>query len=353
MLPEEQLPPPPRTKSRSNGCGALLHSAVSIMPRTRFWYGWQEGMASTVVPLDTSYFPSELAESLNLKDGGSSPCGCGSTGVGCAVCGNALGKRQRYCITHGPSFAARHDYYVFFPTAVSSAHASVTESLSAADVSSAPFPPHFPRIRQYSPAAPFDIPFVPASPHDTIQSFSTEPSHPPSSQDTLAALAPMDNEHSEDADIVTLAFDLLSTRRANHTSSAAHSPVIPTSHPSAVVAAPPNALADLVASTRAAIAAECAHLDALHGRLDALSTSTQLAPSTPALLRDITREETGLLARVRGLIANIRILEDGGGESTAALLARGRAMLERAVSTAATPGDAAEEDKPSPPIFER
>ncbi|KAJ6468231.1 hypothetical protein C8R45DRAFT_464547 [Mycena sanguinolenta] len=132
----EDYPPPSRQKSaaprkqRSNGCGARVHSAVYMctMPRrnsSQCWYEYgygingngngsrdeERGVAPTVVPLETHYFPVEMARELNIRDDSYEidldadgvECGCFVRGVGCAVCGNPLGAIQTYCAPHSHS----------------------------------------------------------------------------------------------------------------------------------------------------------------------------------------------------------------------------------------------------------
>ncbi|KAJ7463042.1 hypothetical protein FB451DRAFT_1495235, partial [Mycena latifolia] len=73
ILPEEPYPPPPLKtipRSPSNGCGAQVHGAVFMMRRNQCWFGWKDRLARTVVPLDAEYFPSAMAESLDLRNGG-------------------------------------------------------------------------------------------------------------------------------------------------------------------------------------------------------------------------------------------------------------------------------------------
>ncbi|KAJ7452590.1 hypothetical protein FB451DRAFT_694596 [Mycena latifolia] len=109
------------------------------MMRRNCWFGWKDGLTLTVVPLDTEYFPSAMAESLDLKKGGRLACGCIVSGLGCVVCGNALGARQNYCAVHSPSSAGR-DGYVFLTTAISSSPrtSSSPQNASAAAPASSP-----------------------------------------------------------------------------------------------------------------------------------------------------------------------------------------------------------------------
>ncbi|KAJ7616229.1 hypothetical protein DFH06DRAFT_111648 [Mycena polygramma] len=96
MLPEEYPPPLPRKRSysgttRTNGCGAQVHSAVMMMRRNPCWYGSQQGLADTVVPLERMYFPHDVAEVLGLRDKDQRlACECVLSGVGCAVCAGCI-----------------------------------------------------------------------------------------------------------------------------------------------------------------------------------------------------------------------------------------------------------------------
>ncbi|KAJ7462469.1 hypothetical protein FB451DRAFT_1370915 [Mycena latifolia] len=211
ILPEAPAPPPPPPRKRppaprSSGCGARVHGAVCIMRRSRCWFGWGAGLASTVVPLEAGYFPAALAEALDLRDGngGRAACGCGVSGVGCAVCGNPLGTRQSYCSHHAPSSAGR-DGFVFLTSAVSSASAPSSSRDAPPSPSSSPLqetrpdwtrdPLEFETViinssapshvaltsTAYSPVAPEGyIPFIPPSPvPPPLPSSSTAPAPPP------------------------------------------------------------------------------------------------------------------------------------------------------------------------------
>ncbi|KAJ7440508.1 hypothetical protein B0H11DRAFT_543223 [Mycena galericulata] len=128
ILPEDPLPPPPRCKNsitRSNGCGAPVHYGARSVRRGQRWYGWKEGLASTVVPLDSVYFPLETTKSWGPMNG-ESECGCSTSGIGCAVCGNPLGARIMRCASHSVYAAtpADRDVYTFLPSAVSPAISS-------------------------------------------------------------------------------------------------------------------------------------------------------------------------------------------------------------------------------------
>ncbi|KAF8131335.1 hypothetical protein K438DRAFT_1885538 [Mycena galopus ATCC 62051] len=110
--------------TRSNGCGARVHGAVSFPRQSRTlnqlqcWCGEEENVAETVVPLERMYFPQTLREVLDLRD---NTCGCVMKGVGCAVCGNPLGAVQTHCSTHsfrGSTALPKSSTYFFGPSAV-------------------------------------------------------------------------------------------------------------------------------------------------------------------------------------------------------------------------------------------
>ncbi|KAJ6492101.1 hypothetical protein C8R45DRAFT_990399 [Mycena sanguinolenta] len=117
--------------TRSNGCGARLHGAVSLSRRSQSrttnqcWYGEERDVAATVLPLERIYFPQTLWEALDLQDNiGTAACGCKMNGVGCAVCGNPLGAVQTYCSTHsfrGSTAPRKGSTYVFASSAVTPA----------------------------------------------------------------------------------------------------------------------------------------------------------------------------------------------------------------------------------------
>ncbi|VDB90107.1 unnamed protein product [Peniophora sp. CBMAI 1063] len=77
-------PNAPRTPRRT-GCGALVH--VSAMPRRKCGVWIARGDAGpSVAPLDRAYFSTRVVDKIM-----ESSCGCIRTGIGCRVCGNALG----------------------------------------------------------------------------------------------------------------------------------------------------------------------------------------------------------------------------------------------------------------------
>ncbi|KAJ7458548.1 hypothetical protein FB451DRAFT_1563906 [Mycena latifolia] len=105
--------PPPDRRSKSTGCGAPVHAGASVS------HGWRApaaGASPTVIPLDTEYFVPAAARVLKL--GACGPCGCRMDGVGCRICGNALGAKYAPCAAHA---GAAHSVpvYSFLPAAVS------------------------------------------------------------------------------------------------------------------------------------------------------------------------------------------------------------------------------------------
>ncbi|KAJ7491107.1 hypothetical protein FB451DRAFT_631441 [Mycena latifolia] len=117
MLPETTAPPPARKRQkRSNGCGARIHAHA--VPDRR-WRGLMDGVSGDVVPLQDEYFTPDMKRELSL---GKDRCGCARSGVGCAICGNAIGALFTPCTRHTPSspntnFSSSH--YTFLRAAVS------------------------------------------------------------------------------------------------------------------------------------------------------------------------------------------------------------------------------------------
>ncbi|KAJ7700879.1 hypothetical protein B0H17DRAFT_1046909 [Mycena rosella] len=116
MLPEMETPPARKRQKRSNGCGARVHAHA--VPDRR-WRGLLEGVSPDVVRLQDEYFTPDMKRELAL---GRERCGCSRNGVGCAVCGNAIGALFTPCARHSPSspttnFSSSH--YTFLRAAVS------------------------------------------------------------------------------------------------------------------------------------------------------------------------------------------------------------------------------------------
>ncbi|KAJ7667273.1 hypothetical protein B0H17DRAFT_256110 [Mycena rosella] len=122
-------------KRRSTGCGGLAHAGARPARGHPAhgglrWVGDSEGVPRTVVPLELRYFREADVVGLGLGSG-RRRCGCTVEGVGCAICGNALGARHTPCLAHritsnGTTRAEGDDttskglaHYVFLPAAVS------------------------------------------------------------------------------------------------------------------------------------------------------------------------------------------------------------------------------------------
>ncbi|TFK24700.1 hypothetical protein FA15DRAFT_406043 [Coprinopsis marcescibilis] len=91
--------PPPKVSSTSssvirkpvsNGCGTIIHLFASSSP-TKV-YTARSAATEAVVPLSAEYFTQYVGVRFEM-----SPCGCVKEGVGCAVCGNPLGTRWKFC----------------------------------------------------------------------------------------------------------------------------------------------------------------------------------------------------------------------------------------------------------------
>ena len=82
--------PPPST----NGCGTVIHfhGACPQAQATTKTFTARSRTTDIVVPLEAEYFSNQVAKTFET-----SPCGCVQEGIGCAVCGNPLGTRWRFC----------------------------------------------------------------------------------------------------------------------------------------------------------------------------------------------------------------------------------------------------------------
>ncbi|KAJ7853833.1 hypothetical protein B0H14DRAFT_2580222 [Mycena olivaceomarginata] len=110
-LPLDEVGPRVIAETSNTGCGTKINLRAS--PGHRMWV--LRGSARTVVPLSAEYFTEEKKRAL-----GGVPrmevCGCTIQGVGCCVCGNALGVYHTHCSTH---LAASSHPYIFLPDSVS------------------------------------------------------------------------------------------------------------------------------------------------------------------------------------------------------------------------------------------
>ncbi|KAJ7110594.1 hypothetical protein C8R44DRAFT_743062 [Mycena epipterygia] len=105
--------PTPARQPKSSGCGSLVHSGATV---AHGWRGLAEGTTPNVIPLDSGYFPPGAAKMLKLGSYGQ--CGCRMEGVGCMICGNALGSKFHTCPAHSRPTRTFH-LYTFLPSAVS------------------------------------------------------------------------------------------------------------------------------------------------------------------------------------------------------------------------------------------
>ncbi|KAJ7810717.1 hypothetical protein B0H14DRAFT_2862489 [Mycena olivaceomarginata] len=115
-LDEDRAPPMSQTRTprTSTGCGARVHTAAHAARGGAHWVGYPEHAERTVVRLESQYFAETDRVALGLDVAG---CGCVVEGVGCAVCGNALGALHMPCRVHQPRKGQAH--YVFLSAAVS------------------------------------------------------------------------------------------------------------------------------------------------------------------------------------------------------------------------------------------
>ncbi|KAJ7834554.1 hypothetical protein B0H14DRAFT_3461987 [Mycena olivaceomarginata] len=113
---------PQRPSRRSTGCGARVHPRARAARDGTCWVGYVDGMERTVViRLDDQYFRKR-----SVLRFGNAGCGCVVDGVGCAVCGNALGALHIPCRAHQTRRGPAH--YVFLPSAVSPSIEDTAES---------------------------------------------------------------------------------------------------------------------------------------------------------------------------------------------------------------------------------
>ncbi|KAJ7028987.1 hypothetical protein C8F04DRAFT_47567 [Mycena alexandri] len=117
FLPDDGTPPPSqftRPPRKSSGCGERVHNSAHSARAGGRWMATVEGVQSNVVRLESGYFAEKDRAGLGLAVAG---CGCNVEGVGCAICGNALGALHTPCRVHQPRKGPAH--YVFLPESVS------------------------------------------------------------------------------------------------------------------------------------------------------------------------------------------------------------------------------------------
>ncbi|KAJ7437577.1 hypothetical protein B0H11DRAFT_1935872 [Mycena galericulata] len=129
-------------QKRYTGCGARIHTAAFTHDTTNCheWHAPPEGVTPDVIPLDRMYFPPESTTALQLQV---QVCGCETGGVGCRICGNALGALLTPCAKH-QSHSDRDSRYTFLPSAVSpprQAAAASAEPIRAPSPRAGPVPP--------------------------------------------------------------------------------------------------------------------------------------------------------------------------------------------------------------------
>ncbi|KAJ7435789.1 hypothetical protein B0H11DRAFT_2295295 [Mycena galericulata] len=135
-------PPLCEGQKRYTGCGARIHTAAFTHRTTncREWHAPPEGVTPDVIPLDRMYFLPESTTALQLQV---QVCGCETGGVGCRICGNALGALLTPCAKHR-SHSDRDSRYTFLSSAVSpprQAAAASAEPIRAPSPRAGPVPP--------------------------------------------------------------------------------------------------------------------------------------------------------------------------------------------------------------------
>ncbi|EJD44788.1 hypothetical protein AURDEDRAFT_145073 [Auricularia subglabra TFB-10046 SS5] len=135
---------PSRPDDAWTGCRALVHDAAAPAVRDGTWFA--RGAAhGTLVRMSEAFFERG---GRRLRR----PCGCASDGVGCRVCGNALGIVYRPCVRHLRLFPdGPRPLYSFFAAAT---HADPPFAFPPPAVP--PPPLNSPREPQSPPASPAD-----------------------------------------------------------------------------------------------------------------------------------------------------------------------------------------------------
>ncbi|KAJ7920317.1 hypothetical protein B0H13DRAFT_191471 [Mycena leptocephala] len=139
----------------SIGCGTLVHSGENVIRTGDTWSALHEAVKGVVVHLEEMYFGTEAKARRARALPTNRPCGCAEEGIGCAVCGNALGARYKLCSTHAARFP-NFFYFNFFDNAVYILHPlpewSVTSTVhcGSSNFPSQPGPDQVPSTRCYS-----------------------------------------------------------------------------------------------------------------------------------------------------------------------------------------------------------
>ncbi|KAJ7142865.1 hypothetical protein C8R44DRAFT_924576 [Mycena epipterygia] len=199
--PLDNEPPPSRARPRgagSTGCGAPVHAGARPARAGTRWVGGADGARDTVVEMEARYFARADAGALGLgRDEG---CGCVVEGVGCAVCGNALGARHTPCRVHTrPALLNNPQHYTFLPGAVSpplpAPHAVAGPSSQPAPVAST--------VTVTSTTAPIEsgtaIDPTATSTSTTATAAATAPIHEEPSPSPSPEDAPEDEDDADDA----------------------------------------------------------------------------------------------------------------------------------------------------------
>ncbi|KAJ7106578.1 hypothetical protein C8R44DRAFT_805548 [Mycena epipterygia] len=99
ILPMEDSPPPAKRQkiTKSNGCGALIHTAARPTNGRLAWGGSHAEMTDVVLALEDKYVPPALQDLMKTRR---DSCGCLRSPVGCAACGNPLGALITHCNVH-------------------------------------------------------------------------------------------------------------------------------------------------------------------------------------------------------------------------------------------------------------
>ncbi|KAJ7642101.1 hypothetical protein FB45DRAFT_901797 [Roridomyces roridus] len=110
----------PQARTTNNtGCGTTVHTGAMPIRERRVWYASGEAVSRAVVFLPPEYFTERQQMELDALPR-MDECGCMTVGVGCGICGNALGSLTTRCERHFTSGSLKYPtVYNFLPEAVS------------------------------------------------------------------------------------------------------------------------------------------------------------------------------------------------------------------------------------------
>ncbi|KAJ7642227.1 hypothetical protein FB45DRAFT_366525 [Roridomyces roridus] len=110
----------PQAGEESNtGCGTTIHTGAMPTRDKRVWLASGEVVTRAVVLLPPEYFTERQQVRLDAIPR-ISECGCMTVGVGCGICGNALGSLTTRCEQHFTSGSLKYPtVYNFLPDSVS------------------------------------------------------------------------------------------------------------------------------------------------------------------------------------------------------------------------------------------